>query len=117
VLCGISAGSLCWFEGGVTDSFGPLRTLSDGLGLLPGTNCPHYDSELERRPAYERAVAAGALGAGLAADDGVALHFVGPELSDVVSERPGAAAYRVERDRDGVRETPIEPVLLVDERP
>jgi dipeptidase E len=112
VLCGISAGSLCWFEGGVTDSWGTLRPLPDGLGFLPGSNCPHYDSEPERRPTYERAVADGVLGPGVAADDGVGLHFVGSELAGIVSERPGAAAYRVERDGDAVREARIEPVPL-----
>ncbi|HEX2425486.1 MAG TPA: peptidase E [Actinomycetota bacterium] len=112
VLAGISAGSLCWFEGGVTDSFGALRPLPDGLGILPGTNCPHYDSEPDRRPTYQRAVGDGALAAGIAADDGVALHFEGTDLVEVVSERPSAAAYRVEREVDGVRETRIEPTLL-----
>ena len=55
VLSGPSAGGLCWFEGGVTDSFGPeLARLDDGLGFLPGSFCPHYDTEPERRPTYER---------------------------------------------------------------
>jgi peptidase E len=112
VLCGISAGSLCWFEGGVTDSWGELRPLVDGLGLIAGSNCPHYDSEPERRPTYRRAVGDGTLGPGVAADDGVALHFTGGHLADVVSERPGAAAYRLEPEAAGVRETRIEPVLL-----
>jgi len=100
VLCGISAGSLCWFEGGVTDSFGALRNFTDGLGLLPGSNCPHYDVEPERRPAFQRAIAAGELAPGYAADDGVALHFVGTELVEAVAERENVAAYRVDvRDR------------------
>jgi len=114
VLCGISAGSLCWFEGGVTDSWGPLRPLPDGLGLLRGSNCPHYDSDPERRPAYRRAIADAVLPAGVAVDDGVGLHFVDARLEEVVSERPGAAAHRVEGG-DEVREVRIEPVLLVDE--
>ncbi len=112
VLAGISAGSLCWFEGGVTDSFGALRPLPDGLGMLPGTNCPHYDSEPDRRPTYQRAVGDGTLAAGIAADDGVGLHFDGTDLVEVVSERPGAAAYRLERDGHGVREIRIEPRVL-----
>ncbi len=112
VLCGISAGSLCWFEGGVTDSWGALRPLQDGVGLLPGTNCPHYDSEADRRPTYQRAIADGTLAGGLAADDGVALHFVDTELVEVFAERPGAAAYRLDRDGQGVRETRLEPVVL-----
>ncbi len=96
VLTGSSAGMICWFEAGVTDSFGPeLEGLRDGLGLLPGSACPHYDGEELRRPTYRRLVDDG-FPAGYAADDGVALHFVGTELAEVVTAREGATAYRVE---------------------
>jgi dipeptidase E len=96
VLCGASAGAICWFEGGVTDSFGPaLAPLADGLGFLVGSHCPHFDVEPERSPAYLRAVRDGVLPAGVAADNGVGLHFVGTELHEVVSARRGATAYRV----------------------
>jgi peptidase E len=99
VLCGISAGMNCWFEASVTDSFGTrLAPLHDGLGLLAGTACPHYDGEEQRRPAYRQLVASGELSAGWAADDGAALVFAGTELAEVVSSRPEAAAYRVEPD-------------------
>ena len=109
VLFGVSAGSLCWHAGGTTDSFGPeLRAWTDGLGLIPGSNCPHYDSEARRRPLYQRLVAEGALSPGYAADDDVGLHYVGTELHEAVSAREGAAAYRV--DRDG--ETRVEARLL-----
>jgi peptidase E len=109
VLFGVSAGSLCWHSGGTTDSFGPeLRPWTDGLGLIPGSNCPHYDSEARRRPLYQRLVAEGALAPGYAADDDVGLHYVGTELHEAVSAREGAAAYRV--DRDG--ETTVEARLL-----
>ena len=95
VLAGVSAGSLCWFEAGITDSFGPqMAALRDGLGWLPGSNCPHYDSEPARRPLYRRLVREGAIPAGLAADDGVGLHFEGRELKAVVADGAGAA-YRV----------------------
>jgi dipeptidase E len=108
VLGGVSAGANCWFECCVTDSFGPqLAPLHDGLGLLPGSFCPHYDGEELRRPTYTRLVAEGFPG-GFAADDGAALHFVGTELREAVSSRPGASAFRVE---DG-RETPIETRFL-----
>lgn len=106
VLAGVSAGMLCWFKGGVTDSFGGLERLDDGLGLIDATACPHYDAEPARRPAYQRAVAGG-LAAGYAADDGAALHFRGPDLAEVVSSRAGAGAYRVERTGEGVAETPL----------
>jgi peptidase E len=96
VLCGASAGSLCWFQGGVTDSFGvTLQPLADGLGFLAGSHCPHFDGEPERRPTYLRCVREGLLPAGLAVDDGVAAHFVGTRLAEVVTTRMGAGAYEV----------------------
>ena len=96
VLAGWSAGANCWFEDSVTDSFGPeLRELGTGLGLLPGSFCPHYDGEVERRPTYTRLVRDGILPPGYAADDDAAFHFEGPELREVVSQRDGARGYRV----------------------
>jgi dipeptidase E len=96
VLGGWSAGGICWFEDGVTDSFGPrLRELGDGLGFLPGSFCPHYDGEAERRPTYTRLVAEGVLAPGYAADDHAALFFEGTELREVVRQRDGVRAYRV----------------------
>jgi peptidase E len=106
VLCGISAGMNCWFAESVTDSFDVARlaALKDGIGLLAGSACPHYDGEEQRRPVYRALVASGELSAGWAADDGAALVFAGEELEEVVGSRPGAAAYRVERAGDGVSE-------------
>jgi dipeptidase E len=95
VLTGWSAGMLCWFEAAVTDSFGPeLQGMRDGLGFLPGSACPHYDGEAERRPVYTKLVANG-FPPGLAADDCVALRFDGTALAEVVTARPGSGAYRV----------------------
>jgi len=105
VLAGLSAGSLCWFAGGITDSFGVgLTALEDGLGLLGMTNCPHDDAQSLRRPTYRREVADGLPG-GFAADDGAALHFVGTELAEVVTSRPDAGAYRVELVGGAIVET------------
>jgi peptidase E len=108
VLCGPSAGGLCWFEDAVTDSFGPeLRPLGDGLGFLAGSFCPHYDTEPERRPTLHRLLAAG-FPAGVAVDDGVGVRYDGTELAEVVAERPGAGACRVEVVDGAVRETPLD---------
>jgi dipeptidase E len=108
VLTGSSAGMICWFEAGVTDSFGPqLEGIRDGLGFLAGSACPHYDDEELRRPAYRRLVDEG-FPPGYAADSGVGLHFVGTELVEVVSPREGATAYRVEPGS----ETPLEARLV-----
>jgi dipeptidase E len=98
VLFGVSAGMLCWFESVVTDSFGlQLEGLRDGLGWLSGSACPHYDGEERRRPRYRELVDTG-FPEGIAADDGVGLHYVGTSLREVVTCRPGATAYRVTRN-------------------
>jgi dipeptidase E len=95
VLCGVSAGAMCWFEGGITDSFGSqLSPLRDGLGLLKGAFCPHYDGEPGRRPALHHELSRGFM-ATLAADDGVGLHFIGKRLDAAVSSRQQARAYHV----------------------
>jgi dipeptidase E len=107
LLTGWSARMICWFEHGVTDSFGPGLAPMECLGLLPGSACPHYDGEERRRPVYTRLVAEG-LAPGVAADDDVALHYVGTDLQEVVSSRRGAAAYRVGPDA----ERPLETRLL-----
>jgi len=97
LLTGWSAGMICWFEQGVTDSFGPQLTPMECLGFLPGSACPHYDGEERRRPVYTQLVAE-TLPAGIAADDDVGLHYVGTELQEVVTSRAGATAYRVAPD-------------------
>lgn len=94
VLAGISAGSICWFEHGVTDSFGHDLQPLHCLGFLSGSNCPHYDGEPNRRPTYQRLICEG-FPPGIAADDGAGLHFVEGELHAVVTSRPDARAYRV----------------------
>lgn len=98
VLAGISAGANCWFEGCSTDSFGPYAPLPDGLGFLPGSFCPHYLGEEDRRDTYVSYVADGTLPEGWAADDGVALVWHDGELVEAVSERPDPVAYAVGRD-------------------
>lgn len=102
VLCGISAGMLCWFQDGLTDSFGGFAPLKDGLGFLEASACPHYDGERERQILYQQAIEAG-MANGYAADDYVALHFQGKTLVEAVSSRPEAAAYRVEQGAEPVR--------------
>ena len=105
ILCGVSAGMNCWFEDSVTDSFnGNLFPLSDGLALLPGSCCPHYDGEKQRRPTFQDLIRSGQLGSGWAADDGAALVFRGTELKEVVSSRPNAAAYYVAHTSSGIFE-------------
>jgi peptidase E len=105
VICGLSAGSLCWFEEAVTAFHGEPAQVH-GLGLLPFSNCVHYDGEPVRREEFRAAIGEG-MCAGYGCDDGAALHFVGRELAHVVSSRPRAGACRVEPGADGVLELPL----------
>lgn len=109
VLTGISAGSLCWHVGGITDSFGPaLKPVTNGLGLVPWSNGVHYDSP-ERRPLFQSLVADGTLPSGYATDDGAGLLYRGTEMVEALTERKNAAAYRVERGPNNtVVETPLD---------
>jgi len=112
VLAGISAGSICWFEEGVTDSLGTELISLRALGFLQGSNCPHYDSESDSRPSYHQLIETNQIGNGYATDDGVALHYRNEELFQVVSSRPDAMAYRVELVNHKSVETPIKPIYL-----
>jgi len=112
VLAGLSAGSMCWFQAGVTKSAGVPETYG-GLGLLAGSNSVHYDAQPDRRPVYLNAVAERRIPPGYGVDDGVGLLFVGPDLVETVSSRADARAYWVMPDgRGGVRETEVVPRFL-----
>ena len=102
LLAGSSAGAICWFEAGVTDSFRVELDALECLGWLSGSCCPHYDGEENRRPAYRRLLAEG-FPAGIAIDDRAAVRFEGGGLVEVVTAAEGAGAYRV----DAGGETPL----------
>ncbi|MGM1063839.1 Type 1 glutamine amidotransferase-like domain-containing protein [Saccharothrix sp. Mg75] len=111
VLGGVSAGSICWYLGGSTDSFGPeLRVVTNGLGFLPYGNGVHYDSEAMRRPTIHAAVADGTLPVTHCTDDGAGLVYRGTELVEAVSERPTGGAYLVRRDESSgiAQEEPLD---------
>jgi dipeptidase E len=111
VLSGISAGSMCWFEAGVTTSFGVPRPVP-GLGLLRGSNSVHYDREPARRPCFHEAIRTEAVAPGWGVDDGAGLLFAGRDLVDVVSARRGAGAYWVEEAGGRATETPLDVTRL-----
>jgi peptidase E len=111
VLAGLSAGAMCWFEGGITRSSGPPAPIA-GLGLLPGSLTVHADGEPERLPVWLEAVRTGALPGGWAADDGVGLVFEGTELARVVASRPGATALRCDAIGGELVRRRITPELL-----
>jgi dipeptidase E len=111
VLVGLSAGAMCWFEGGITKSHGPPVPIA-GLGLLPGSLTVHADGEPDRLPAWLAAVQSGALPGGWAADDGVGLLYRGTELERVVSSRPAATALRCDAVGGELVRRRVQPDLL-----
>ena len=113
VLAGVSAGSICWYTGGTTDSFGPeLRAVTNGLGFLPYGNGVHYDSEARRRPLVHQLVADGTLPTTHCTEDGVGLVYRSTELVEAVSEADGKGAFVVSRSGDGAVEERLEPRRL-----
>ena len=107
ILCGISAGAICWFEQAISDSVveGELHLLKC-LGFLPGTGCPHYD-EPGRRETFHRCLASGDVSAGYGIENSAALHFEGLKLVNVVTSRPDAYAYHVALMNGRVAETVV----------
>lgn len=117
ILAGVSAGALCWFDRGLTDSYGPrLTSLDHALGFLPGSFCPHLDSEPRRRSGFRELVRTTGV-PGIAGEDGVALHYVGDRLTRVVTSRARKRAWRFTPQGDGVVEEAIEAEFLGSEGP
>ena len=115
VLCGISAGAMCWFEHGLTDSARALAPI-ECLGFLKGSCNPHYDGEAARRPTFHSCILHGTLPTGYGLDDGAAVHFIGEELAHVVTSRGAARAYRVSLENGDVWEREL-PALFLENFP
>lgn len=104
ILAGLSAGAICWFEEGVTDSIPGELTKLECLGYLKGSSCPHYDYDKKRRPAFHRLLNSKEIQNGIAIDDGVALHYINDELYKVISSSYKSKAYKVTSDGDEIKE-------------
>ncbi len=107
VLTGVSAGAICWFEQGLTDSFADGMRPLECLGFLQGSCCPHYDSEAHRRPSYHRLLANGEIPAGVALENWSAVHYKGTEIHRVIASRAGARVYSMRAVYGSVQEVPL----------
>ena len=112
VLCGSSAGGICWFEDCITDSFAGSFAALPALGILKGSCCPHYNGEPGRPEAYHAHMLAGRVGSGIAIDECVGVHYIGDEITEVVSGKKDGAAYKVTIRRGKVREEKLAARLL-----
>ncbi|MFD1127456.1 Type 1 glutamine amidotransferase-like domain-containing protein [Paenibacillus provencensis] len=116
MLAGLSAGSMCWFEEGLTDPLHASVYKLNGLGFIEGSHCPHYDGEVHRRPGYHKLISEGVMKPGYGVDDGAALHFADGVLLRTVSSRPGAKSHYVSiNDQQEVDEQVLD-VLFLGER-
>ncbi|MFI5401933.1 MAG: Type 1 glutamine amidotransferase-like domain-containing protein [Planctomycetota bacterium] len=107
VLAGFSAGAICWFSEGLSDSWADRLTPVPGLGLIAGSCCPHYSNEPERRPSFKRLIARGEMLPGIGIDDGAAVHFRDSRAAAVVAARAHASAYAVAVRNGAVEETAL----------
>lgn len=112
ILAGLSAGSNCWFEEGLTDPINAPMYKLDCLGFLKGSHCPHYDGEEKRRPSYHQLILEGNMQEGFGVDDGAALHFMDESLFQTVSSRPNAKAYYVKKEEDTIIEREVHTYYL-----
>lgn len=109
VLGGASAGSLCWFEEGTTDSRPQVLSIVKCLGFIPGSHSPHYDAEPGRRPLYQKLIASGEMKPGYACDNDAGIYFEGTDVKRVVSTRPTAKVYYVSMVNGQINERVLEP--------
>ena len=112
VLGGASAGSLCWFEEGTTDSRPKELSIVQGLGFLKGSHSPHYDAEPGRRPLYHKLIGAGQMKPGYACDNNAGIYFADNDVRRVVATRKGARVYYVSVVDGVVVEMAFEPEMI-----
>lgn len=108
VMAGGSAGLICWFQSGLTDSYPPVLAPVKGVGILPGSANPHYDIRADRHARYRTLIADGSIDSpGLALDQDAGVLFRGTKLVEIVSKSKTARAYRLTRTTTGVDETTL----------
>ncbi len=95
ILCGVSAGAICWFEKGVTDSWASNLNVIDCLGFVPETCCPHYDGEKDRKPSVKQFVENGIIDTCYAIDDEAALHYKNGSIYKAINFGHNKSVYKV----------------------
>ena len=112
VLGGASAGSLCWFEEGTTDSRPQALSIVKALGFIKGSHSPHYDAEAGRRPLYQKLISSGEMKPGYACDNDAGIYFEDNTVKRVVSARTGAKVYYVSMEGGKINERVMEPEMI-----
>lgn len=108
IMSGLSAGSICWFEQGVTDSVPGKLSPIESLGFISGSHCPHYDGEEERIPVFHQFILDGCLKDGIAIEEDAASHFINGELVRNVASRPSANVYKISRKNGAIERVALQ---------
>ncbi|OUT42745.1 MAG: peptidase E [bacterium TMED6] len=111
VLAGVSAGAICWFEKGITDSWASELKVLDCLGILEGVCCPHYDGEADRRPSVENFLKKNQINESLCIEDGSAVHYHGDTVKTAISFYKDKNAYNVKYENSLI-ETPLKKIQI-----
>ena len=112
VLCGVSAGAICWFEQGITDSWASNLNTLDCLGFIDGMACPHYQEETDRRPELHKLLKNGKALSGYAIDGGAAIHFINGYLHNVLQFYADSFVFKVSENNGVINEEQLEVVTL-----
>ena len=104
ILCGVSAGAICWFEQGITDSWASNLNTLDCLGFIKGMACPHYQEESDRRPDLHKFLLDEKAISGHAIDGGAAAHFINGNFYKGVQFYPDSYVYEVSKKGKKVEE-------------
>ena len=107
ILCGVSAGAICWFEKGVTDSWASNLNVMDCMGFVDGCCCPHYDGEKDRKPSVEKFLIDDIVDSCYALDDGAALHYKNGKIETTVRFYNDAHVYKVTKKGDDIHHETI----------
>ena len=112
ILCGVSAGAICWFEQGITDSWASNLNIMECLSFIEGCYCPHYDGEKDRRPSVHKFILDGKIDSCYAVEDGAALHFKNEELINNISFYKNKNSYIVSKNNNHIIEDKIQTISL-----
>ena len=112
VLAGVSAGAICWFDTGITDSWASNLNYIDCLGILPGSCCPHYDSEKDRRPSVHKFIENEKIKSVYAIEDGAAIHFVDDAPYKNISFFKDSKVFFVDKQNSIIQEKPQKMVSI-----
>ncbi len=112
ILCGVSAGAICWFKQGITDSWASNLNVMDCLDFVSECCCPHYDGEADRRPSVHDMIKNDKIESCLAVEDGAALHYRDGKLLTSVSFYKDKKTYIVKNTPSGIIEEEVKSIQL-----